>query len=164
MGIQRELRGGREAWGKNLRAGSVHGPTLQLLRGWPTSVSSLLDLKPPRLVMRAQKRRRRTLSRTKVLFSKSPEALGPEAKASPEGRASVYLCDCIDETASTDPIHSGGLERGRPGPEAQGNMGALFYTLPAAQSPVVSTVLCDSPGLRLPLATSTHICSLVTSG
>lgn len=29
--------------------GSVHGPTLELLKGWSTSMSLLLDLKPQRL-------------------------------------------------------------------------------------------------------------------
>lgn len=57
-------------WAQTYRKAVCMALLQSCLEGPSTAMSSLLDLKPSRLVMRMQKRRCITLSQTKVLFSK----------------------------------------------------------------------------------------------
>lgn len=88
--------------GPELTEAVCTAPLHSCTKGWAMFTSLLLDLKPPRLVMRKLRRRRRiSLSQTKVLFSKACHSCGGMRSSLPKREYNLqyhlYLCDCIDE-------------------------------------------------------------------
>lgn len=97
----RYVKGVKGIWARTYRKAVCMALLQSCSEGWSTSMSSLLDLKPPRLVMRVEKRRWITLSWTKVFFSKSCQGCWG-MRPRPPGREytlqdHLHLCDCIEE-------------------------------------------------------------------
>lgn len=98
----RYVKGVKGIWARTYRKAGCMALLQSCSEGWSTSMSSLLDLKPPRLVLRVEKRRRWiTLSWTKVFFSKSCQGCWG-MRPWPPGREytlqdHLHLCDCIEE-------------------------------------------------------------------
>lgn len=97
----RYVKGVKGIWARTYRKAGCMALLQSCSEGWSTSMSSLLDLKPPRLVMRVEKRRWITLSWTKVFFSKSCQGCWG-MRPWPPGREytlqdHLHLCDCIEE-------------------------------------------------------------------